>query len=128
MVVLIWLASVWNTRDRFDGTIDMPRSRKRRRRVADNLRQTEKVRRKLNRNEESKEEKENESLCEQNVLVRDHPVIQTKDKTAECKCPEEKQRESEEKETSERTEGSWFAVDWGGIYNGLVQVNHPLDK
>ena len=109
----------------------MPRSRKRRRRVADNLRQTEKVRRKLNRNEENKEEKENELVCERSVLVHDHPVVQTKDKTAEYKCPEEKrseQREDEEKETSEKTEGSWFAVDWGGIYNGLVQVNHPLDK
>ena len=126
MIVVIRLVGVQNTRDLFDGTIGMPRSKKRRRRVADNLRQVEKVRRKLNKNEENKEDKENELLCEQKLLVCDDPAVQTQDETVECKRPgvkQSQQHESEEEEAREKSEGSWFPIDWGGIYNGLVQVS-----
>ena len=111
----------------------MPHSKKRRRKVAENQRRVEKVRRKLNRKEEKKEDKENELLCEQKLLVCDNPAVQTEDETTERKCPgvkQSEQRESEEEEASEKREGSWFAIDWGGIYTGLVQVllKQPLDN
>ena len=100
----------------------MPHSKKRRRRVAENLRRVEKVRRKLEKKEEVKEDKENEILCEQKLLVCDNPAVQTEDETAERKCAVMKQREDEEEDASEKREESWFTIGWGGIYNGLMQV------
>ena len=93
--------------------------------MAENLRREEKVRRKLNREEERKEDKENELLCERKLLVRDNPVIPTKDERTEPERPaaqQNEQPESEGEEAIEKGEVSWFNIKWEGIYNGLVQV------
>lgn len=103
----------------------MPQSKKRRKRVAENLRQVERVRRKLHKEEEREREKENELPCERKLLISKTPVVQIKDEKLEQERPAVKQSEepeSEEEGAGANGEGSWFAINWGGIYNGLVQV------